>query len=53
LEDATRNKYDEQIVALQLDLKMKSDQLNRMVQEKNDIERKMKSKLEEAGINNK
>lgn len=31
LEEATRNKYEEQIVALQLDLKMKQEQLNRQL----------------------
>ena len=53
LEEATRTKYEEQIVALQLDLKMKQDQLNRQMQEREMLERKMKNKIEEVGASSK
>jgi len=50
LEDATKGKYEEQIVSLQLELKLKNDQLQRASTEREQVERKMKLKLEELGM---
>ena len=53
LEEATRSKYEEQVIALQLEVKMKQEQLMRVLQEKEVLDRKMKQKLEEVGLSSK
>jgi len=50
LEDATKGKFEEQIVSLQLELKLKNDQVQRATAEREQVERKMKLKLEELGM---
>ena len=50
LEDATKGKYEEQVMSLQLELKLKNDQYQRANSEREQCERKLKQKLDEMGM---
>lgn len=49
LEDATKSKYEEQISSLQLEVKMKGEQVQRAVAERERTEAKLRQRLEEVG----
>lgn len=50
LEDATKGKFEEQLVSLQLELKLKQEQLSRALLDREQTEKKFKQKLEDMGM---
>jgi len=48
LEDATKGKYEEQIGSLQLEIKLKNDQIQKLVVDREHSERKLRAKIDET-----
>ena len=52
LEEATKGKYEEQLMSLQLEIKLKNDQIQKSALDREQLERKLRQKLDELSSQN-